>query len=98
MALACNQTRVFNVALSIAASNLRKAGSAVSFHELTHEEPIDDKLRYQPESTFFMEKSMECFASMLRMLDSVKEGDGTLLDHSLVLATLGKQLREAAYD
>jgi len=87
MALACNQTRVFNVALSTAASNLRKAGSAVSFHELTHEEPIDDRLGYQPESTFFMEKSMEAFASMLRMLDSVKEGDGTLLDHSLVLAT-----------
>jgi hypothetical protein len=87
MALACNQTRVFNVALSTAASNLRKAGSAVSFHELTHEEPIDEKFGYQPQSTFFMEQSMTGFASMLRMLDSVKEGDGTLLDHSLVLAT-----------
>ncbi len=87
MALACNQTRVFNVALSTAASNLRKAGSAVSFHEQTHEEPVDEKLGYQPESTFFIEKSMEGFASMLRMLASVKEGNGTLLDHSLVLAT-----------
>lgn len=87
LTLACNQTRVFNVALSIAASNLRRAGSAVSFHELTHEEPIDEKNGYQPQATFFMEKSMEAFASMLRMLDSVKEGDGTLLDHSLVLAT-----------
>jgi hypothetical protein len=87
MALACNQTRVFNVALSTAPSNLRKAGSAVAFHELTHEEPIDEKLGYQPESTFFMEKSMETFASMLRLLDSVKEGNGTLLDHMLLLAT-----------
>lgn len=87
MALACNQTRVFNIALSTAASNLRKPGSAVSFHELTHEEPIDETLGYQPESTFFMEKSMSAFASMLSMLDAVKEGDGTLLDHSLVLAT-----------
>lgn len=87
MALACNQTRVFNVALSTAASNLRKAGTAISFHELTHEEPIDDKLGYQPQSTFFMEKSMDAFASMLLMMESVKEGDGTLLDHSLVLAT-----------
>jgi hypothetical protein len=87
MALACNQTRVFNVALSRAASDLRKAGTSTSFHELTHEEPIDEKLGYQPESTFFMEKSMETFGSMLRMLDSVKEGNGTLLDHSLVLAT-----------
>jgi hypothetical protein len=87
MALACNQTRVFNAALSIAASNLRRSGSAISFHELTHEEPIDEKVGYQPNATYFMERSMEAFASMLRMLDSVKEGDGTLLDHSLVLAT-----------
>lgn len=30
---------------------------------------------------------METFASMLKMMDGVKEGAGTLLDHSLVLAT-----------
>jgi hypothetical protein len=87
MALACNQTRVFNIALSEAASNLRRAGSSVSFHQLTHEEPVDEKLGYQPESTFFIEKSMEAFASLVKMMDAVKEGDGTLLDHSLVLAT-----------
>jgi hypothetical protein len=87
MALACNQTRVFTLALSNAASNLRAPGSPDSFHILTHEEPVDEKLGYQPKSTFFMEKSMETFASMLKLLDSVKEGDGTLLDHSLVLAT-----------
>jgi hypothetical protein len=87
MALACNQTHVFNVALSNAGSNLRKAGEPVSFHELTHEEPIDQKLGYQPKATFFMERSMETFATMLKMLDEVKEGSGTLLDHSLVLAT-----------
>jgi hypothetical protein len=86
-ALACNQTRVFNIALSTAASNLRKAGTTVSFHQLTHEEPVDEKLGYQPESTFFIEKSMETFANLVKLLDSVKEGDGTLLDHSLVLAT-----------
>jgi hypothetical protein len=86
-ALACNQTHVFNVAFSTAPSNLRKAGSPVSFHELTHEEPVDEQLGYQPQSTFFMEKSMETFASMLRLMDGTKEGNGTLLDHSLVLAT-----------
>jgi hypothetical protein len=87
MALACNQTRVFNVALSTAASNLRRSDSAVAFHELTHEEPVDEKLGYQPRSTFFMERSMEAFATLLKKLDGVKEGSGTLLDHSLVLAT-----------
>ena len=86
MALACNQTRIFHVAMSIAVSNLRKAGSAVAFHELTHEEPLDEKLGYQPEATFFMEKNMEALATFLRLMDSVKEGNGTLLDHSLVLA------------
>ena len=87
MALSCNQTRVFNMALSIAGSNLRKAGDPVAFHELTHEEPIDEKLGYQPKSTFFIERNMETFASMLKMMDEVKEGAGTLLDNSLILAT-----------
>lgn len=87
MALACNQTRVFNVALSNAGSNLRKDGDPVAFHELTHEEPVDEKLGYQPKATFFIEKSMETFAGMLKMMDAIPEGSGTLLDHSLVLAT-----------
>lgn len=87
MALACNQTRVFTLALSNAASNLRAPGSTDSFHILTHEEPVDEKLGYQPKATVFMEKSMQAFAGMLKMLDSIKEGDGTLLDHCLVLAT-----------
>jgi hypothetical protein len=87
MALACNQTRVFNLALSNAASNLRRPGTAMSFHELTHEEPVDEALGYQPQANFFMDKSMEMFASFLQMMDGVKEGNGTLLDHSLVLAT-----------
>ncbi len=87
MALACNQTRVVNIALSSAASNLRKAGTSVSFHQLTHEEPVDEKLGYQPESTFFIEKSMETFAGLVKRLDAVKEGNRTLLDNSLFLAT-----------
>jgi hypothetical protein len=87
MALACNQTRVFNVALSNAASNLRMAGSSVAFHELTHEEHVDERLGYQPESTKFIERSMGAFGRMLAKMDAIKEGDGTLLDHSLVLAT-----------
>jgi Protein of unknown function (DUF1552) len=86
MALACNQTRVFHMALSAAVSNLRKAGSSVALHELTHEEPLDAKLGYQVEATFYLERSMEVFAGLLRRMDAVKEGNGTLLDHSLVLA------------
>jgi Protein of unknown function (DUF1552) len=87
MALACNQTHVFHVALSQATSNLRKAGQSVALHELTHEEPIDPKLGYQIEATFFLERVMGLYASLLTKLDNVKEGNGTLLDHSLILAT-----------
>ena len=86
MALACNQTHVFHVALSGAVSNLRKAGQSVALHELTHEEPIDPKLGYQIEATYFLERSMGVYASLLAKMDAIKEGDGTLLDHSLVLA------------
>ncbi len=86
MALACNQTRVFHLALSTAVSNLRKAGSSVALHELTHEEPVDAQLGYQIEATYYLERSMGVYASLLKKMDSVKEGNGTLLDHSLVLA------------
>jgi hypothetical protein len=85
MALACNQTRVFHVALSAAVSNLRKAGQSVALHELTHEEPIDPELGYQIKTTYFLEQSMGVYASLLKKLDGIKEGDGTLLDHSLIL-------------
>ena len=86
MALACNQTRVFHLALSAAVSNLRKAGQSIALHELTHEEAIDPQLGYQIQATFFLERGMEVFASLLKKMDSVKEGNGTLLDHSLILA------------
>lgn len=86
MALACNQTRVFHLALSAAVSNLRRAGTAVALHELTHEEPLDPKLGYQINCTYLLEKSMGIFASLLAKMGAVKEGDGTLLDHSLILA------------
>ncbi len=85
-ALACDQTRVFNMQFSDGTSALRKPGSTVTHHQLTHEEPVDEKLGYQPEATFFVERIMEGLLSMLEALDSVKEGDGTLLDHTLMLA------------
>ncbi|MFC4595849.1 DUF1552 domain-containing protein [Sphingobium tyrosinilyticum] len=86
MALACNQTRVFNVNFNNNASSLTKAGSTISHHQLTHEEPIDAKLGYQPESTWFVERCMEAFGTFVDILGQFKEGDGTLLDHSLVMA------------
>jgi len=85
-ALACNQTKVFNMVFADAGSSLRKAGSTVTHHQLTHEEPIDEKTGCQPEATFFVERIVEGLQTMLVTLDGVKEGDGTLLDHTLVFA------------
>jgi hypothetical protein len=84
MALACNQTRIFNVVFSDSASSLRKAGSSTTHHQLTHEEQVDNKVGYQPEATWFVEQSMSAWGAFLRILASIKEGDGTLLDNLLV--------------
>lgn len=85
LALACDQTRVFNMVFSNAASILTRSGGDLH-HILTHEEPIDPKLGYQIESTKFVIQSMEAWATFVETLKSIPEGDGTLLDNCLVLA------------
>jgi len=86
MALACDQTRVFNMYFSNGASSLTRIGSTTTHHQLTHEEPLDQRLGYQPKVTFFVEKIMQGWIDFLSAFDGFKEGDGTLLDHSLVFA------------
>ncbi|MDB5425540.1 MAG: hypothetical protein JWQ29_2956 [Phenylobacterium sp.] len=86
MALACNQTKAFNMVFSDSASSLRKAGSTVTHHTLTHEEPVDAKLGYQPDATYFVDRSMQAWAQFVGALAAVKEGDGRLLDNMLVYA------------
>ncbi|MFT4025513.1 MAG: DUF1552 domain-containing protein [Novosphingobium sp.] len=86
MALACDQTRVFNMMFNNGASSLTKPGSTITHHQLTHEEVLDTTLGYQPSATFFLTKIMEAWVSFATALDSIKEGDRTLLDNSLVLA------------
>jgi hypothetical protein len=86
LALACDQTRVFNMQFSDRASSLRMPGSPDTHHTLTHEEPRDKALGYQPKATVFVLKSMEAWTSFVQALDGVPEGDGTLLDNCLVIA------------
>lgn len=86
LALACDQTRVFNMQFSDRASSLRMPGSPDTHHTLTHEEPRDPELGYQPKASFFVVKSMEAWAHFVQALDAVPEGDGTLLDNCLVMA------------
>jgi hypothetical protein len=84
--LATDQTRVFNMAFSEPASTIYMPGDSRPFHQSTHEEPVDEAVGYQPVTSKFSTYSMEGFAELVAALDGIKEGDGTLLDHSLVLA------------
>jgi len=85
-ALACGQTRIFHVTLGNAFSTLRLPGEPSAYHALTHEEPIDPELGYQPKCKAIGEQCMGFFVELLQALDSIKEGEGTLLDRSLVYA------------
>lgn len=84
-ALACDQTRVFTA--SGLGLGLRREGSANTYHIYTHEEATDPALGYQPNVDWFAMRVAECFRDMLTALDSIREGDGTILDHSLIYAS-----------
>ena len=86
IALATDRTRVFNLSVSFPQNGMFMPGDPLGFHQSTHEEPIDPKLGYQPRVAEYNVESMELFAALLKELDSIREGDGTLLDHSLVMA------------
>ncbi len=86
MALACDQTRVFNMVFSDRASSLHAPGSSDTHHTLTHEEPRDAELGYQRNATDFILKTMGAWSTFVETLRAVPEGDGTLLDHCLVMA------------
>lgn len=85
MALACNQTKVFSVVHTSATSEAYLAGDSAIYHLHTHDEPLDDKLGYQVISSQLAELSFRGYSDFLRAMDAIKEGDGTLLDHSLML-------------
>ena len=86
MALACNQTKVFNMVYSDSRSALVRKGEERTHHVITHEEPIDPDTQVQPTAAWFVGRSMEAWAYFVEALAKVPEGDGTLLDHSLVYA------------
>jgi hypothetical protein len=86
IALACNQTRVFNMNYSEGASNAFLPGDSHTAHLQSHEEADDPELGYQKMSVRFGGYSMEAFMHLLQALDGVKEGDKTLLDRSLIMS------------
>jgi len=84
--LACDQTRVVNINISQGMTELRREGDTTSHHSHTHEEPIDLKLGYQPKCTEFQKIYFKALYDFAVTLDSIKEGDGTLLDHMMLFA------------
>jgi hypothetical protein len=82
-AIACGQTRIVNVTLG--SQGLHSPGSQQTWHSLTHEEPIDEKLGYQKEVTFFINWANARFADFLKELNTYKEGDATVLDRIAIL-------------
>lgn len=85
-ALACDQTRVFNMLFSDTASNLRRSASSDTHHTLTHEEPVNPRLGYQEQVAWFAAKSMVACKDFVDALAGIREGAGTLLDNTLIVA------------
>jgi len=86
MGLACNQTRVFNFVHTAGTSETYLAGQSKIYHQITHDEPTDAELGYQPETSKLASLVMQALGDFLIELDAIKEGSGTVLDNSLIMA------------
>ncbi len=86
MAVACNQTSVFNMVFSDSFSGLRRAGESLTHHSLSHEERLDPELGLQPQTSWFNKRSMGALATFIDIFAATREGDGTLLDNVLIIA------------
>jgi hypothetical protein len=86
MGLACNQTRVFNFVHTPGISETYLAGQSKIYHQITHDEPTDATLGYQPETSKLAGLVMQALGDFLIELDSLKEGENTVLDNSLIMA------------
>jgi hypothetical protein len=85
-ALACGQTRVVNLTITEGMSGLRLPGQTASHHTLTHEEPVDPEVGYQKGCAVFQKIYMKGLYDFAMEMDSIKEGDRSLLDRMLIFA------------
>ena len=86
MGLACDQTRVFNFVHTPGSSTAYIAGETKTYHQITHDEPTDTKLGYQPKTSQLAGMIMQSFGDFLHELAAIREGGVTLLDNTLVMA------------
>lgn len=80
MALACDLTRVVTVQWSEPVDNVLYPNASDGHHNQTHNERTP-----QPEVAAITKHIVDGFGRFLETLDGIPEGEGTLLDHSLVL-------------
>ena len=82
LAIACDQTRVFSNYFTDSVSNNLFPGANSGHHQLTH-----DELGTQPQVRNIVGQIMAEYAYVVEKLRSIPEGDGTLLDHCVVVGT-----------
>jgi len=84
LSLACDQTRVFSVLFSgsVGGTTYPELNITTNHHSLTHDEP-GDQPQVHAVTTFIMAR----FAALLEALQGVREGDKTLLDRAVILAS-----------
>ncbi len=87
MAVACDQTRVFNLFYASAFSATTKPGYDKPHHTATHEEAVVEAEQCQPNVSWYTQRAMEEWAYYVQALASFKEGDGTMLDNAFIYAT-----------
>lgn len=87
MAVACDQTRVFNMFYASAFSATTKPGYDKPHHTATHEEAVDPELQCQPNVSWYTRRAMEEWAYYVGALADFREGDGNLLDNAFIYAT-----------
>jgi Protein of unknown function (DUF1552) len=86
MALACNQTKVFNMVYSDSSSSLTLRGLDKTHHTVTHEEAVDAEKGYQLTSARFVAEALKEWSYFVEKLASTPEGAGSVLDRCLVYA------------
>jgi hypothetical protein len=86
MAVACDQTRVFNMYYAGAFSATTQPGYDKPHHTATHEEAVVVDEKCQPHVSWYTRRAMEEWAYYVQALGRIKEGAGTMLDHVLIYA------------
>jgi hypothetical protein len=82
-ALLCDQTRSIRMMFTDSSPGLRVAGDSTTYHTYSHQEALTSD---QKNCRFFSMQTATQLAEFIKMLDSFKEGNSTLLDQTLVVA------------